>query len=87
LASQSVRRMGSAALNLCFVGAGRLDGYLATSVSIWDVAAGLLVASEAGGVVSGLDGQALALERPELIAGASQGLLDQLVATVSQAGG
>jgi len=87
LASQSVRRLGSAALNLCSVGAGRLDGYLATSVSIWDVAAGLLVASEAGGVVSGLDGQALALERPELIAGASQGLLDQLVATVSQAGG
>jgi len=87
LASQSVRRMGSAALNLCYVAAGRLDGYLATSVSIWDVAAGLLVASEAGGVVSGLDGQALALERPELIAGASQGLLDQLVTTVSQAGG
>src|SRR5262245_10612907 len=55
LASQSVRRMGSAALNLCYVAAGRLDGYLATSVSIWDVAAGLLMVDEAGGRTGGLE--------------------------------
>ncbi|MBW8885260.1 MAG: inositol monophosphatase, partial [Planctomycetia bacterium] len=85
LASQSVRRMGSAALNLCYVGAGRLDGYLATSVSIWDVAAGLLIASEAGGAVSALDGGPLNLERPELLAAASKHLLDDLVATIGPA--
>jgi len=85
LASQSVRRMGSAALNLCYVGAGRLDGYLATSVSIWDVAAGLLIASEAGGAVSALDGSPLDLERPELLAAASKPLLGDLAATVAKA--
>jgi myo-inositol-1(or 4)-monophosphatase len=86
LASQSVRRMGSAALNLCYVAAGRLDGYLATSVSSWDVAAGMLIAQEAQGLVTGLDGQKLKnIERPELIAAASAELLDQLVGTVARA--
>jgi myo-inositol-1(or 4)-monophosphatase len=82
LASQSVRRMGSAALNLSYMAAGRLDAYLATSCSIWDVAAGLLLVQEAGGVALGLDGKAVFLERPELIAAASQPLLDQLLPIV-----
>jgi myo-inositol-1(or 4)-monophosphatase len=85
LASQSIRRMGSAALNLSYVAAGRLDGYLATSVSIWDVAAGLLLVKEAGGIATGLDGGRLDLERPELIAGASEPLLKQLVDVVGAA--
>ncbi len=85
LASQSVRRMGSAALNLCYVAAGRLDGYLATSVSIWDIAAGLLMVTEAQGSIAGLDGNALDLERPELLAAASEPLLGQLVKTVARA--
>jgi len=85
LASQSVRRMGSAALNLCYVAAGRLDGYLATSVSIWDVAAGLLMVTEARGVIAGLDGGQLDLERPELLAAASEPLQRELVATVAKA--
>lgn len=85
LASQSVRRMGSAALNLCYVAAGRLDGYLATSVSVWDIAAGQLIVKEAQGTISALDGGELDLERPELLAAASQPLLDNLVATVARA--
>jgi myo-inositol-1(or 4)-monophosphatase len=86
LASQSVRRMGSAALNLCYVAAGRLDAYVATSVSAWDVAAGLLMVDEAGGAAAGLDGQQLCLERPELIAAASAPLLQEIVDLVSAAG-
>jgi myo-inositol-1(or 4)-monophosphatase len=85
LAAQSVRRMGSAALNLCYVAAGRLDAYLATSVSIWDVAAGVLIAQEAGGSITGLSGGALNLGRPELIAAASRQLVDQLVPIASRA--
>jgi len=85
LASQSIRRMGSAALNLSYVAAGRLDGYLATSVSIWDVAAGLLLVNEAGGTASSLDGGRLDLERPELLAAASPPLLKQLVTVVETA--
>jgi len=85
LASQSVRRLGSAALNLSYVAAGRLDGYLATSVSIWDIAAGVLLVEEAVGNVAGLDGLALCLERPELVAAASRPLLDDLVMAIGRA--
>jgi myo-inositol-1(or 4)-monophosphatase len=85
LAAQSVRRMGSAALNLCYVAAGRLDAYLATSVSIWDVAAGVLIAQESQGAVSGLTGGPLNLDRPELIAAASRPLLDQLAVIANRA--
>jgi len=46
---QSVRRLGSAALNLCYVACGRLDGYWALSLQIWDVAAGALIVQQAGG--------------------------------------
>jgi myo-inositol-1(or 4)-monophosphatase len=46
------RRLGSAALDLCYVGAGRLDGYWEKDLKPWDVMAGMLVAREAGGTVS-----------------------------------
>jgi len=78
LACQSVRRMGSAALNLAYVAAGRLDVYLATSVAIWDVAAGLLMVEEAGGAYAAIDGSPLVLERPEFIAAASLPLRNEL---------
>ena len=46
------RRLGSAALDLCYVGAGRLDGYWEKDLKPWDVMAGMLVAREAGGTVT-----------------------------------
>jgi myo-inositol-1(or 4)-monophosphatase len=55
--SQAVRRLGSAALNLCYVACGRLDGFWASSLKLWDIAAGVLIVREAGGVVSDLQGQ------------------------------
>ena len=51
-----VRRPGAAALDLCYVAAGRLDGFWETGLSQWDLAAGALIIREAGGIVSGLDG-------------------------------
>ncbi len=53
---QAVRRTGSAALDLCYVAAGRFDGYWEVSVYPWDVAAGSLIVTEAGGAVSDLGG-------------------------------
>jgi myo-inositol-1(or 4)-monophosphatase len=53
----NVRRLGSAALDLCYVAAGRLDGYYEHGLKDWDRAAGLLVATEAGAVVGGLRGR------------------------------
>ena len=52
-----IRRLGAASLDLCFLAAGRLDGYFEVGLNVWDFAAGGLVATEAGCVVSGLRGR------------------------------
>jgi myo-inositol-1(or 4)-monophosphatase len=51
-----IRRPGSAALDLCYVAAGRLDAFWETGLKPWDLAAGALIIREAGGIVSGIDG-------------------------------
>lgn len=53
---RDVRRLGSAALDLCFVACGRLDAYVERGLKPWDLAAGRLIATEAGARVAGLDG-------------------------------
>jgi myo-inositol-1(or 4)-monophosphatase len=55
----NIRRLGSAALDLCYVGAGRLDAYFESGLADWDMAAGTLIAAEAGVRVGGLDGRPL----------------------------
>jgi myo-inositol-1(or 4)-monophosphatase len=54
--AQAVRRLGSAALDLCYVAAGRFDGFWEERIHPWDIAAGALVIEEAGGTVTGMDG-------------------------------
>jgi myo-inositol-1(or 4)-monophosphatase len=76
--SRAVRRLGSAALNLCYVAAGRLDGYWATSVKIWDVAAGCILLTEAGGVLRSVDGGPLVLDNPRLACTCTEALMEQL---------
>jgi myo-inositol-1(or 4)-monophosphatase len=75
---QAVRRTGSAALNLCYVAAGRFDGFWALSTHAWDVAAGVLLVEEAGGVVSGPDGGLFDLRVPHPVASATPALHAQL---------
>lgn len=55
--ARAVRRLGSAALDLCYVACGRLDGYWEEKIQPWDIAAGSLIVQEAGGAVSGLEGE------------------------------
>lgn len=55
--AQGVRRLGSAALDLCYVAAGRLDGYWEEKIHPWDIAAGGLIVLEAGGAVTGVGGE------------------------------
>ena len=50
--SRAVRRLGSAALDLCYVAAGRFDGFWEPKLQPWDVAAGALIVAEAGGRVT-----------------------------------
>ena len=85
IACQSVRRLGSAALNLAYLAAGRLDAYWATSVKIWDVAAGVLLVREAGGIVTQIDGSNLDLDDPRFLASASAPLHKQMLAIVAAA--
>jgi fructose-1,6-bisphosphatase/inositol monophosphatase family enzyme len=53
---RDIRRMGSAAIDLCSVACGRLDAYYERGLGPWDLAAGALIASEAGATVGDLDG-------------------------------
>jgi myo-inositol-1(or 4)-monophosphatase len=66
--THSVRRTGSSALNLAYVAAGSFDLYYTTSVQPWDVAAGVLLVEEAGGIVSSIDGSPYRLDQPTLLA-------------------
>ncbi|MEZ2739266.1 inositol monophosphatase family protein [Comamonas jiangduensis] len=64
-----VRRPGAAALDLAYVAAGFTDGFFETGLSIWDVAAGSLLVTEAGGLVGNFTGEADFLEQAECLAG------------------
>ncbi|MCS3843656.1 inositol monophosphatase family protein [Microbacterium sp. AK031] len=78
--ARDLRRGGSAALDLSYVAAGRLDGYFERGLKPWDLAAGALLVTEAGGVVTRLD---TASDRPMLIAAGARlhaqisGILDK----------
>jgi myo-inositol-1(or 4)-monophosphatase len=54
--ARAVRRLGSAAIDLCYVAAGRMDGFWEAKLQPWDVRAGALILQEAGGTVTGMDG-------------------------------
>jgi myo-inositol-1(or 4)-monophosphatase len=56
--ARAVRRLGSAAIDLCYVAAGRMDGFWETDLKAWDIAAGALIVAEAGGRVTNTDGGA-----------------------------
>jgi myo-inositol-1(or 4)-monophosphatase len=68
MASQEVRRSGSAALDLCSVAAGRLDGYWELKLHPWDVAAGSLIVRESGGMVSDFSGTRFSIHDKEIVA-------------------
>jgi myo-inositol-1(or 4)-monophosphatase len=63
-----VRRFGSAALDLAWVAAGKFDGFWERSLNPWDVAAGILLVTEAGGKVSGIDPDEDVLETGNIVA-------------------
>lgn len=70
---QAIRQLGSAALNLCYIAAGRLDGYWERGIAPWDVAAGALIVMEAGGIVTDMSGGPFRSDDRQLVA--SNGLL------------
>jgi myo-inositol-1(or 4)-monophosphatase len=79
---QAIRQTGSAALNLCYIAAGRLDGYWERGISPWDVAAGAVIVTEAGGTVTDMRGGAFRSDDREILAsnGALHGDLLEVIA-------
>jgi myo-inositol-1(or 4)-monophosphatase len=80
---RDIRRNGVASLDLCWVGCGRLDAYFEYGGQPWDVAAGLLVATEAGAVAAGLDGGPPA---PDSVMVATPGVAAALLELLVEAG-
>ncbi len=66
--TQGVRRDGSAALNLCYVAAGRFDGFWEIGLKPWDTAAGIIILREAGGKVTGVDGKKFDIRKGDVLA-------------------
>jgi myo-inositol-1(or 4)-monophosphatase len=80
--ASSVRRAGSAALDLAYVAAGRLDGFWEIGLSPWDIAAGALMITEAGGLVGDLEGEKHYLQSGNVVAGSPK-VFVELLTTLS----
>jgi myo-inositol-1(or 4)-monophosphatase len=82
--TQGVRRLGSAALDLCYVAAGRFDGFWELSLSPWDVAAGGLICEEAGGRVTNVYGEADYVSPPQSIVATTPGIHARMLEELEQ---
>ena len=80
---QGIRRSGAAALDLCYVACGRLDGFWELKLKPWDIAAGALIVGEAGGKLSDFSGTPLLISGDETLAGNAQ-LHDEMVQVTSE---
>lgn len=80
---RDIRRMGAAALDLCSVASGRVDAYYEAGLGVWDLAAGGLVAEEAGARLGSVDGGPL---RPESVLAAHPDLFEELSAVLVELG-
>ncbi|MFZ3127434.1 MAG: inositol monophosphatase family protein, partial [Rhodoferax sp.] len=78
-----LRRPGAAALDLAYVAAGYTDGFFETGLQPWDVAAGSLLITEAGGLVGNFTGESEFLEQGECLAGAPR-IYGQLVSVLGK---
>jgi myo-inositol-1(or 4)-monophosphatase len=65
---RDIRRLGAAAIDLCYLAHGKVAGFYEVNLQPWDVAAGILIVQEAGGKVSGIDGQKYSMQNQILVA-------------------
>ncbi len=65
---RDIRRLGAAAIDLCYLAEGKVNGFYEVNLQPWDVAAGILIVTEAGGKISGIRGADYALENQILVA-------------------
>lgn len=84
LRSQGLRRLGSAALDMAYIAAGRFDGYWEPGLHAWDLAAGALIAEEAGARVTALDGGPFRLSPPISVLAASPAVHDLMLSVLQE---
>jgi myo-inositol-1(or 4)-monophosphatase len=77
--TRGVRRLGSAALDACYVGAGRFDGFWELSLKPWDIAAAGLICEEAGATITNIEGGADFLASPQSVVAAAPGIHTKLL--------
>jgi len=65
--AEGYRRGGSAALDLAYVAAGRLDAYWEAGLCAWDIAAGVLLVQESGGIITDIEGRTVDVEKGEVL--------------------
>ena len=82
--SQGVRRLGSAALDLCYVAAGRLDGFWEMALNPWDVAAGGLICEEAGARVTNVKGEADYISPPQSVVASTPGIHTRMLQVLNE---
>ncbi len=80
--TRDIRRLGSAALDLCYVARGTFEGYFEINLKPWDVAAGILMVLEAGGKVSRHDGNSYTLEE-RIIVATNGGIQESIIEKIS----
>ena len=78
---RDIRRLGSAAFDLCLVACGRLDAYYERNLNAWDAAAGELIAREAGAITSDFGG---GTARPEALVAAAPGIHADLLGLLAR---
>jgi len=82
--SQDIRRLGSAALDLCYVASGIYEGYYEMNLKAWDVSAGLIIVQEAGGKITNLDGDAYVLFESKYIVASNGNIHKDFLSTLNQ---
>jgi myo-inositol-1(or 4)-monophosphatase len=82
--SAGIRRFGSAALDLAYVAAGRFDGFWETDLQPWDIAAGIIMVREAGGMISEVNGGDQMLKTGSVLA-SNPNLFSELAQTIKKA--
>lgn len=83
-ASHDVRRIGAASICLCYVAAGRIDGYVEGGLKPWDFGAGMLLVQEAGGVVTTAEGAPLTLNGPSSVMAANGHIGPELLELINR---
>ena len=81
---QDIRRLGSAALDLCYVARGVYEAYYEMNLKAWDVSAGLIILQEAGGKVSNIDGEDYVLFENKYIVASNNKIHDELIKNLNQ---